>query len=285
VLRNLEDLKKIGVRFVDFTGGEPLLHPDLTKMLRHAKKLGLITTVTTNCLLYPKRAKKMAGLVDLLHFSLDSPVAREHDSIRGVSSYAKVMQSIETAVSLGEKPDILFTMTDSNVIRLEEIIRFVQKKNLILIVNPVFEYFENGKADPATLDTVLSYASESNVYFNRGILRFMKHGGNRTSHPRCRAVTSTVVISPDDRLLFPCYHKAVAGIPIQGKLVDIHRGEMVRRFQKKEGRFDFCEGCTISCYFDPSFTVGMDDYVFLSLVSKAKYAIDKYLKKAQGGRT
>jgi len=278
VHRNLADLRKLGVRFIDFTGGEPLLHPFLPEFLRAAKTLGFLSTVTTNCLLYPKRAREIAGLVDLLHFSLDSPVAREHDAIRGVPSFDNVMQSLDIAESINEKPDILFTVTDSNVGRLGEMIRFARKRRLILIVNPVFEYFGNPHSGKAVLDAVRASTSESYVYVNRGILRLMKRGGNQVASPRCRSVSCTVVISPDDRLLLPCYHRAVAGFPIRGTLVDLVRGQKVRRFHKQEGRFEFCEGCAISCYFDPSFTAGTDDYVLLGLVSKMKYVWDKYVR-------
>ena len=69
---NLHDLKKLGIRFIDFTGGEPLLHPYIHDILKCAKKMGFITTVTTNCILYPSHYRKIQGLVDLLHFSLDN---------------------------------------------------------------------------------------------------------------------------------------------------------------------------------------------------------------------
>jgi MoaA/NifB/PqqE/SkfB family radical SAM enzyme len=53
-ITNLNSLKKLKVRIIDFTGREPLLHPRLPQMLEKAKASGFLTTVTTNCLLYPK---------------------------------------------------------------------------------------------------------------------------------------------------------------------------------------------------------------------------------------
>ena len=70
VFKNLADAKKLGVKFVDFTGGEPLLHPQLDLLLATAKKVGLRTSVTTNCLLYPQYAERIAGKIDFLHFLL-----------------------------------------------------------------------------------------------------------------------------------------------------------------------------------------------------------------------
>ncbi len=71
VAQNLPLLKKIGVKFIDFTGGEPLLHPALLEMLRRAKRYRFYTSVTTNCLLYPERAKELNRLIDLLHHRAD----------------------------------------------------------------------------------------------------------------------------------------------------------------------------------------------------------------------
>ena len=59
VQANLNDLKKLGVKVIDFTGGEPLLHRQLPEFLQYAKKLKFITTVTTNTLLYPKYAERL----------------------------------------------------------------------------------------------------------------------------------------------------------------------------------------------------------------------------------
>ena len=85
--RNLDDLRRLGVRIIDFTGGEPLLHTRLHDLLAMAKARGFLTTVTTNGLLYPKRARQLAGLVDLLHFSIDSSDPAEHDASRGVHGF------------------------------------------------------------------------------------------------------------------------------------------------------------------------------------------------------
>ena len=59
--QNVSDLKALGVKVIDFTGGEPLLHRELDQLLREAKSQGLITTVTTNGLLYPQTRREAAA--------------------------------------------------------------------------------------------------------------------------------------------------------------------------------------------------------------------------------
>ena len=48
IRRNLGDVRRLGVRMVDFTGGEPLLYEELPRALDCAKSIGMWTTVTTN---------------------------------------------------------------------------------------------------------------------------------------------------------------------------------------------------------------------------------------------
>ena len=275
---NLRALTRLGISFVDFTGGEPLLHPQLPIFLEQAKRLKLRTTVTTNTLLYPQRARELAGKVDLLHFSLDASTAEDHDALRGVPCFDRVMQSLDLAQSLGEKPDLLFTLTDDNAHHLDALVTLAQTRRLMLIINPVFAYFDNPGAGKVLLDTAKEAAGRPYVYVNLGMLRLMKKGGNQTGRPRCRAVTTTVVIDPENQLLLPCYHQALNRLPIQGQLEARWQSSVVNHARKMEGRHPFCQNCAISCYFDPSFTHTPDTFFWLSLGSKVKYAWDKYLR-------
>jgi MoaA/NifB/PqqE/SkfB family radical SAM enzyme len=276
--QNLPQLKKIGIRFIDFTGGEPLLHPDLPEILKLARKNRLYTSVTTNCLLYPQRAEELKGLINLLHFSLDSLDEAKNDQIRGKGSFASVMQSIEVARSLGERTDLLFTATRSNFRAIDKLARFAQELKLILIVNPVFKYSNQLSLTKEALDYLDRFKNKKYVYINRALHRLMRDGGNIRSQPRCRAISATVVISPQNELLLPCFHHAHLAIPIQSNLSEILQSRTWRLQKKQQGTFPFCEGCTINCYFDPSFLYKVDRYFWLSMVSKIKYGLDKYIR-------
>jgi cyclic pyranopterin phosphate synthase len=46
--RVISNVKKIGVKKLAFTGGEPLLYPHLYNLVKHADETGLLTYVTTN---------------------------------------------------------------------------------------------------------------------------------------------------------------------------------------------------------------------------------------------
>ena len=57
----LNDAKLAGFESVRLYGGEPLLHPDLAKMVEHSIKLGLRTYVTTNGILLEEKIDELYG--------------------------------------------------------------------------------------------------------------------------------------------------------------------------------------------------------------------------------
>jgi len=278
IRENLVALKQLGIRFVDFTGGEPLLHPHLAAALKYAREMGLQTSVTTNGLLYAPLARDLKGLVNYLHFSLDSLDPAVLHQIRGVSVFEQIMQNIELARSLGERPDILFTVTEANYLETPRLQQFCAERQLILIINPVFGYGPQRDLEIACLDYLDQFQGLPYVYVNRALHAFRRHGGNQINHPRCRAMSSTLVISPDNQLLAPCFHFQTQAFPIQGKLVEVVKSPGYQQLKKSEGAFRFCQGCAVNCYLDPSFMYRADRYFVLSLLSKTKYVFDKYLR-------
>lgn len=279
VRQNLLDLKRLGVQVIDFTGGEPLLHRDIDLMLSLAHDMGFITTLTTNGLLYPKLAARLKGKVDMLHFSLDSADKTEHDTGRGVACYDFVMESVEVAKQLGEKPDILFTVFKSNLHQLEEVYqKIILPNKLVLILNPAFEYNQVETGEQLTsqeLDYLSAFGKRRQVYLNEGFIQLRRDGGNHVAKPVCKAASTTLVISPENELVLPCYHLGAKSFPIKGNLHDLYLSQEVEALKQQEGRLPACEGCTINCYMQPSFAVEMNKYFWKALPSTLKY---NYLK-------
>lgn len=272
---NLRDLKKLGVKVIDFTGGEPLLHRELDVLLTEAKKAGMITTVTTNCLLYPKYAQKLRKKIDMLHFSLDSPDEDAHNKSRGVKCFDKVIESISIAKTLGERPDIIFTVFEDNIELIERVWReFTQPNNLMLILNPVFDYnnVETGeKLSERSLNTLIWWGKQKNVFLNEAFITLRKDGGNNVNNPVCKAASSTIVISPENKLILPCYHLGSKEFSINNNLFKLYNSTDVQSVVALEGKLKECEGCTINCYMQPSFSVEINKYFWKALPSTLKY--------------
>jgi len=280
-LQNLQALRRLGVKIIDFTGGEPLLHRDLPFFLQTAQEMGFITTITTNTLLYPKRAHDLRGKVDMLHFSLDAATPEHHNALRGgVPCFEFFEKSLDLALSLGEKPDILFTVTPENWQDIEAVYeRYIRPTGLILILNPVFSYRQVGaELSEEVLQALGDWARKPRVYVNEAFLSLRREGGNDPFRPVCRAISAVVVISPANELLLPCYHAAEHGfaLPIQGDLEALWQGEVVQHLRKLEGRFSFCAGCTINCYMEPSFGWEVSRYFWLAGRARWRYIREKW---------
>ncbi len=276
VKRNLRDARCLGVKVIDFTGGEPLLYEGLPDALAYAKKNGLKTTVTTNGILYPSRSAELAGLIDILQFSLDAATKDDHDAVKGVPAFDSVMESIEIASGLSERPTVIHTVTDDNLPYVPDIISLARKLNVLLYLNPCFAYFGNPGLSRDSVVKLDRLAHGKGVSVDRGYLHFVGDGGNKRDNPICRAVSSTIVISPDDRLILPCFHYKTKTLPIKGNLTGLWNSSEVHKERLMEGRHPFCDGCTVYCYMRASLFRTFNRYFLPSVFSAVKYIYEYY---------
>jgi hypothetical protein len=110
-------------------------------------------------------------------------------------------------------------------------------------------------------------------------MKLRRDGGNDVNDPSCKAVSRVIVISPYNEIILPCYHFANDKIKIDRPISEIRKSEKIKYFIKNEGRFDFCQGCTVNCYFEPSFAFPTNLYAISSLTSKFKYSYNKLIKQ------
>src|SRR5258708_11226828 len=75
----LDHLARLGTSIITFSGGEPLLHPDLDELITHSRHNGALACMITNgYLLTPERVKRLnnAGL-DHMQISIDNVMPDE----------------------------------------------------------------------------------------------------------------------------------------------------------------------------------------------------------------
>jgi len=86
-----------------WSGGEPLLRPDLLDLIACAKEEGLLNSVATNgAFLTPDLASRLRELeVANVLISVDSVEPEIHDSLRGAGSHARALQAIEDCKKAG----------------------------------------------------------------------------------------------------------------------------------------------------------------------------------------
>jgi MoaA/NifB/PqqE/SkfB family radical SAM enzyme len=74
MMRRIDKLAELGTSVVAFSGGEPMLHPDLDDLIRHIRARGMMAGLITNgYFLVPKRIDELNGAgLDFLQISIDN---------------------------------------------------------------------------------------------------------------------------------------------------------------------------------------------------------------------
>jgi 12,18-didecarboxysiroheme deacetylase len=113
----IDDLADFGVPVILFSGGEPLLHPDLVDLARHAVNQGMRAVISTNGTLLTK--EKASALKDVglsyVGISLDGMEA-VNDRFRGKpGAFRDAMAGIENCQEAGLKVGLRFTINRMNM--------------------------------------------------------------------------------------------------------------------------------------------------------------------------
>ena len=129
--RLLDRFKEFGSPIVVFTGGDPMMRRDLFDLIRRATDLGLRASLTPTATALPtvERLKQaMDAGVRRIALSLDAPSPEVHDAFRQVpGSWARTMQILRNARSVGLSAQINTTVTKLNVHLLPDMVKFVEE--------------------------------------------------------------------------------------------------------------------------------------------------------------
>lgn len=143
----VEQLVDLDVAILAFSGGEPLLSPNLLSLARRAHEGGMYVTIATNgTLLSKEMVRKLVDHgVEYVEISLDSVHPEKHDAFRGVNCWAKVVEGIQNAVAQeGLRVGIATTFTRFNIEELEALI--VLAKKLGVNCFNAFNFIPTGRA-------------------------------------------------------------------------------------------------------------------------------------------
>ncbi|MFY9234124.1 MAG: radical SAM protein [Fimbriimonadaceae bacterium] len=265
--RIISGLKKLGVKYIDFTGGEPLLCRNLPELLRIAKSKGIRTGVCSNGFLYPGRADELKGLVDSQAFSLDSADRDRHNASRQIVAYDRIIESIEIAKRNKTFVNINFSVGNENLHEVEPMCKLAKDLQVVVHVMPMFSYFGNAALQKELTAHLKSLFLKPYMSVNLASVKLQKAGGNDIAKPKCKAIRANIAVSPDGKFYLPCYHAAVDKPEIEDDIVAQWKSPYMQEQIAKAGRYDFCQGCSIWCYLTPSFLYTLDSYFLLQAFS------------------
>ncbi|MHB8156956.1 MAG: putative heme d1 biosynthesis radical SAM protein NirJ2 [Desulfocucumaceae bacterium] len=133
-LRLIDEIARAGFKIMIFSGGEPLMRPDIHTLVRHAVRAGLRPVFGTNGTLIDvseARRLKESGAA-AMGISLDSNKPEIHDQFRGVpGSWQKAVDGMRACREAGLPFQIHTTVVDWNYDEIEEITDFAVSEGAI----------------------------------------------------------------------------------------------------------------------------------------------------------
>ena len=124
-------MKDNGIKFIIFSGGEPLTRKDLFEIADFCKENKIITYLSSNGLYFTSaNVQKIVDSFNYVGISIDGD-EQTHDYFRGLKgAFKETLKAVQLANSTGAKVGIRFTITKDTLGSLEYIFDLVEKENI-----------------------------------------------------------------------------------------------------------------------------------------------------------
>lgn len=128
----IDDLAAFSCPVILFSGGEPLMRPDLPDLVRHATDRGIRAVISTNGTLINGDFAKTFRRFGLSYVGVSLDGLREtHDRFRGVTgAFDEAMAGIRTCLAEGIKVGVRFTINRRNAADIPAIFDLIEAENI-----------------------------------------------------------------------------------------------------------------------------------------------------------
>lgn len=251
----LDDAKSFGIGVYNAWTAEPLLRSDLPLILRHAKSLGMVTSLITNGLLLSERIADLSDL-DLLSVSVDG--IDSYREIRGVS-VEPVLDGIRAARGAGHRVLINAVISRKNLAELASLVDLARELGVLVSFEPlnetpgvegrVWDDYGIGEEDlPAyrrSVDRLIELKKRGGPIINS--ITYLRMVRDRRPDFRCHAPQIVLSVSSDGTIQTCRVHKEPLGAVSQG-LARVWESSKKRREEIVRG----CDGCLFFGYVENS---------------------------------
>ena len=128
----IDDLAAFGAPVILFSGGEPLLRPDLLKLAQYATDKGMRAVISTNGTLITREIAAKLKTIGLSYMgvSLDG-LEKTHDRFRGTKgAFERAMEGIRNCRDAGIKVGIRFTVNKRNLADVPAMFDLLKKEKI-----------------------------------------------------------------------------------------------------------------------------------------------------------
>lgn len=253
ILQMLDEAHDFGIGVYNAWTVEPLLREDLPEILRHAKSLGLVTSLITNGLLLLKRAGELTDL-DLLSVSVDG--IKSYKELRGID-LADVLEGIRAAQQAGHEILMNCVISGKNVGELEDLVRLAESLGCWISFEPMHESFgieenvwgslriRNIPAYEQALDRLIELKRSGAPIINS--LTYLQMVKDLEPRFNCHAGDIILHVAPDGTIENCRVHQKTLGNVSEG-LAKVWQSSRVRRKETAKS----CQRCLFFGYVENS---------------------------------
>jgi MoaA/NifB/PqqE/SkfB family radical SAM enzyme len=267
----IDQLAELGVLALSFTGGEPTLRKDLPELVYHTGvNHGFMNGIATNGYFIPKMFKehKLEGL-DYIVLSLDYPSAEQHNKIRGIKVFDRVIESIRLAEENDVKPVISTVVMKKNFKYLKDMCDLAEKLNCALEMYPCEDIIRDYPDESYQIEGISDYIPDTSRWASimRELKKYYKNiltdpvsievveKGGFGGYPRyyqnilrCHVAEAYLFISHNGFLHFPCkIHPLQSFDALKNQIKEIYYSQEARDIMIMHDRYDFCNNCRLGC--------------------------------------
>lgn len=280
---HLDSLRALKVRWIVFSGGEPLMHSDPTSLARLCREEGIRLTLLTAGLLLERHAETVTRWMDDVIVSIDGPPG-VHDAIRAVpGAFSRLSAGIRGLRQLRPEMPVLgrCTVQKRNFRNLRDTVRVAHALGLdsisFLAADITSQAFNRPIAWPheRLAAVALDDSEVDGLDFEVGVLirdfrrdiesgfiaespeklrRIVLHyravlGRTRPAAPRCNAPWVSAVVEADGTVR-PCFFHRPIGNIREANLGEVLNGDAAIRFRQQldVAHNPVCQKCVCSLY-------------------------------------
>ena len=256
-LKLITEIADMGTFGIVLSGGEPMLHPDITDIVSHAAQAGLAVGITTNGTLWSEvQLQQFSGKVSNLQISIDSSNSTTHDALRGQQGvFTKATNLVSAASEKGIHTTVSCVITQQNFFDIPALISLCinigAKEFRILRMVPV----GRGQEQTAQLISPKQVTRLKNILYNLGrenqgrltVSWDSEFEPSRSEY--CTAGKSILAIRPDGNVV-PCSFlpgtKYILGSIKTNSLTEIWNSRALHEYRNNYGLIDErCRNCSI----------------------------------------
>ena len=264
VFTRMDEAANFGVFAWSFSGGEPLMNPNMPDYIEYAAHKGFFTSMPTNGLALKKYAEACVKL-DQLEVSIDTLDRRKFAERRGIDGLPTILTALDhilgklqfNTIQINAAVDV------TNLEDLPTLAKYCGARGFLLHTEAVHNVVrttwktEDVEMRNDELDRIAAYVLQLKkehkcVRFYRDYFSFYRNGGFSQKFP-CRSASHLINMRPDGSIQFPCAFVSLHRSAPEMSLREIYASPDVRRIIEQSPKmWDFCKGCKIGCPYEVS---------------------------------